>query len=129
MVLWIHLIAAAVWLGGIVVLAAVMPTIRRHGGSDELVRAVARSFGRVSWIAMGLAVASGLVLLWDIRVGFRSSTFVTGIALKLIAVGLAIGLALWHQSSARNLSASARRAIQVLILAASLAIYAAAVAM
>lgn len=128
MVLWLHLIGAAVWLGGIIVLAAIMPTIRRHGGTDELVRAVARTFGAVSWVAMGVAVVSGLILLWNIRVGFGSSTFVANYAVKIIAVGLAIALTLWHQSSAQTLSAPARRAIQVLILAASLAIYAAAVA-
>lgn len=126
--LWIHLIAAAVWLGGMIVVAAVMPAIRKAGGTDEVVRATARAFGQVSWIAMGLAVISGLVLLWDMRIGFRSTSFVAGLAVKLLAVGLAIALALWHQFSARTASDAARRAIQVLILLATLGIYATAVA-
>ena len=127
-VLWLHLIGAAIWLGGMIVVAAVMPTIRRAGGDDEVVTAVARSFGRVSWVAMGLAIVTGLMLLWNIRVGFNSADFAIGIAVKLLAVGLAVGLTLWHQTSAREYSASARRAIQVMILLASLAVYAAAVA-
>ena len=126
--LWLHLIGAAIWLGGMIVVAAVMPTIRRAGGDDAMVAAVARTFGRVSWVAMGLAGVTGLILLWDIRVGFNSTEFAVGVALKLLAVGLAVGLTLWHQTSARELPASARRMIQVLILLASLGIYAAAVA-
>lgn len=126
--LWLHLIGAAVWLGGMVVVAAAMPTIRKAGGDDAMISAVARTFGRVSWIAMGLAGVTGFALLWNVRTGFRSTEFAIGIALKLLAVGLTIGLALWHQTSARELPASARRTIQVLILLATLSIYAAAVA-
>jgi len=127
-VLWLHLIGAAVWLGGMVVVAAVMPTIRRAGGDDAMISAVARSFGRVSWVAMGLAGVTGLTLLWNVRVGFGSTEFAINVAVKLLAVGLAVGLALWHQTSAREYSAAVRRTIQVLILVATLSIYAAAVA-
>jgi uncharacterized membrane protein len=126
--LWLHLIGAAVWLGGMVVVAAVMPTIRRAGGDDAMVAAVARTFGRVSWVAMVLSGATGVAMLWNVRTGFRDTDFAVGIAVKLLAVGLAVGLALWHQTSARTLSARVRRAIQVLILVATLGAYAAAVA-
>ncbi len=105
-----------------------MPTIRRAGGDDAMISAVARTFGRVSWVAMGLAAATGIGLLWNMRGGFRSTEFAIGFALKLLAVLLAVSLALWHQTSARDLGAGVRRAIQVLILLATLGIYAAAVA-
>ena len=57
---WIHLVAAAVWLGGLVTLAASVMALRRAGAPREHLQAVARQFGRVSWTAMLLAVLTGL---------------------------------------------------------------------
>jgi len=56
LVRWLHLMAAATWTGGLIVLAAAVVGLRRAGADRSLLQAVARSFGRVSWAAMAIAV-------------------------------------------------------------------------
>ena len=55
---WIHLLAAAVWTGGLIVLAFLVTAIRRVTDDREVLRASARAFGVVSWSAMGVALVS-----------------------------------------------------------------------
>jgi putative copper export protein len=57
----LHVLAAAVWIGGQIVLAGLLPTIR--GLSPEAPNKVARAFGRLSWPAFALLVVTGF---WNI---------------------------------------------------------------
>src|SRR5690606_36724152 len=57
---WVHLLAAATWTGGLIVLAALVVALRRAGAERALLQATARQFGRVSWIAMAVALATGV---------------------------------------------------------------------
>ena len=60
MILWLHLVSASVWVGGLITLGALVAAVRREGVDRSVLRAMARMFGRVSWTAMGLAVATGV---------------------------------------------------------------------
>ncbi len=95
-----------------------------------MLQAVARQFGRLSWTAMGVAVITGIiqVVQLDIASDLRN-TFGRSLFVKLLAVGLAAGLALAHQLTAKNSTPAVRGAMQGAILLASLGIFAAAVAM
>lgn len=122
---FIHFIAAAVWVGGLLTLGALVPIVRRNGGSTELLRAMARQFGRVSWTAMGLAVVTGV---WQVqRLGIDWAA--PELSLKLGLVAVAIALAAVHQFTARRTSPALRGAIQGVILLVSLGIVAAAIAL
>lgn len=63
---WIHLLAAVVWIGGMVFLSVVLvPVLKRDGGFAQhvaLFRTVAYRFRGVVWGAMGMLVATGLTL-------------------------------------------------------------------
>lgn len=63
---WIHLLAAVVWVGGMVFLSVVLvPVLRRDGLFAQyamLFRAVAYRFRAVVWGAMGILVGTGLML-------------------------------------------------------------------
>jgi hypothetical protein len=59
--LFLHVLAASVWVGGQLVLGALVPTVRRFG--DDAVRAVARAFNRIAWPAFAIAVVTGL---WNV---------------------------------------------------------------
>ena len=127
---WLHLLAAAVWTGGLITLAAIVPALRRAGADRSMLQAAARQFGRVSWAAMAVAVATGVIQLLQLDVAANLQTeFRRRLFLKLLAVGLAAGLALAHQLTARNSTAAVRGAMQGAILLASLGIFAAAVAL
>ena len=71
--LWLHIVAAAVWLGGMVFLALVLvPTIRRseyRALAPGLVHATGVRFRTVGWIALAVLAASGIGNLWIRGIG------------------------------------------------------------
>lgn len=122
---FVHLVAAATWTGGLIVLAVAVVALRRAGADRSLLQAVARAFGRASWIAMALAVVTGLAQVWWMQLPWSYGRLHG----KLAAVTVTIALAAYHQLTARTASARARGLIQAAILLASLVVYAAAIAL
>lgn len=59
--LFLHVLAAAIWVGGQLILAALVPVLRRFGA--EAVTAVARRFNQVAWIAFGVLILTGI---WNV---------------------------------------------------------------
>jgi putative copper export protein len=121
-VLWLHLVAASVWVGGLITLGALVAGVRRAGADRSMLQVMARQFGRVSWLAMGVAVLSG---------GWLAVDFLDrpALAVKTGLVVLAAGLAAWHQFAAKNQTPKMRGILQGLILLVSLGIVAAAIAL
>ena len=58
-VLFLHIVAASVWVGGQIVVAGLVPTVRGFG--EDAPKALATAFNKVAWPAFGLAVLTGLV--------------------------------------------------------------------
>ena len=122
-IFWLHLVAAATWTGGIIVLAALIVALRRAGVERSLLQTVARQFGRVSWTAMIVAVTTGLAQLYLLGLPWTLHSV-------LWKLGLVIGvicLAVIHTWTARHTSPRVRGIFQLLILIASLAIFRVAV--
>jgi len=120
---WIHLVAAAVWTGGLIVLAVLVVALRRAGAEREILRAGARAFGYASWVAMAIAIATGL---WQVHLMGLPWSY-GRLHLKLGMVGLAVLLAGVHTLTARRTGPALRGVIQLLILIVSLGIFGAAV--
>ncbi|HUI49400.1 MAG TPA: hypothetical protein VL119_11930 [Acidimicrobiia bacterium] len=99
--LFLHVLAATVWVGGQVALAAVVPVIRRLGGI-ETARAVARRFQLIAWPAFVVLVGTGVWNLFAIKVGDQSSQYLTTLMVKLLLVGLSGIGALGHVFYARR---------------------------
>jgi putative copper export protein len=59
--LTLHVLAATVWVGGQLTLAALVPAL--HQAGPELPRVVARQFSRVAWPAFGVLVLTGI---WNV---------------------------------------------------------------
>ena len=59
--LFLHVLAATVWVGGQLTLAALVPALRAAGA--EVPRAAARAFNRVAWPAFGVLVLTGI---WNV---------------------------------------------------------------
>lgn len=120
---WTHLVAAAVWLGGLVVLAASVMALRRAGAPREHLQAVARQFGRVSWTAMLLAVVTGLGQVHMLGLPWSYPR----LQMKLALVGTVIVVAFAHTLTAKRSPPALRGVVESTILLLSFAIYWAAV--
>jgi len=118
---WVHLLAAATWTGGLIVLAFLVGAARKAGADTEVLRAIARRFGVVSWSAMAIAVAVGL-RLYVLR-GLPWADF----ALKGTLIALSIGVSLFHHITARRTSPAMRGLQQGIILLLAIGIFGAAV--
>ena len=82
--LTLHVLAACVWVGGQVVLAGLVPTVRGLG--PDATKQVARAFGRIAWPAYAVLVITGVWNLLEVRVGDRTTEYHATLALKLLVV-------------------------------------------
>src|SRR5499425_1006483 len=82
---FLHVLAATVWVGGQITLTALVPVLRRLGA--DVPRAAARRFNQVAWPAFGVLVITGI---WNI-VAVRSQItgdYETTLVVKLIVVAI-----------------------------------------
>ncbi|MCC7076356.1 MAG: CopD family protein [Acidimicrobiia bacterium] len=101
--LWVHLIFVSIWVGGQVVVAFLVPTIRRSdpdpAGARRVLTAVTRRFQAVAWSALVGALFSGiwLILLQPTQTGtwarilFEKLTVIVLAALAVAAHAYWIG--------------------------------------
>lgn len=83
----LHVLAACVWLGGQIVVAGLLPTIRTFG--DEAPRKVARAFGRLSWPAFWLLILTGFWNYAAVHGETMSSSWTSAFGVKMLCVVLA----------------------------------------
>jgi putative copper export protein len=79
--LFVHVLAATIWVGGQLTLAGLVPALRRLG--PDAPRAVARQFNRIAWPAFGVLVASGIWNLLEADITSVDSEYQTTVAVKL----------------------------------------------
>ena len=79
--LFLHVLAATIWVGGQLVLAALVPVLRKGGVATE----VARRFNQVAWVAFAVLVATGI---WNVAAvsGTMSPSYRTTLIVKLVVV-------------------------------------------
>jgi putative copper export protein len=82
----LHVLGAAVWVGGQIALAGVVPSLRRV--APEATRVVARAFARVAWPAFALVTVTGLWSLAEVDVANTSTSYQVTVLVKIV---LAIG--------------------------------------
>ncbi len=123
-----HILSAAVWVGGLITLGVLVGALRRSGVQREDLRTMANSFRGLWWMATFVAVATGLIGLWQSGglpsddTGYPQRLFV-----KLALIGVAVALAVGHTMTARTASAATRGLIQSANLIVGIAVIAAAV--
>jgi putative copper export protein len=84
--LFLHVLAATVWVGGQISLAGLIGTVRRQ--SSEAPRAVARAFARLAWPAFAVLVVTGIWNLTAVDLGNTTTAYQITVFLK-IAVAIA----------------------------------------
>lgn len=81
--LFVHVLAATVWVGGQITLAGLVPGLRRL--SPDAPRAVARRFNAIAWAAFVVLVGTGIWNIVAIRPDW-SSSYGTTLIVKLVVV-------------------------------------------
>jgi putative copper export protein len=84
--LFLHVLAATVWVGGQLTLAGLVPAMRRLG--PEATRQLARQFDRIAWPAFAVLVVTGVWNLLEVDVGDTSTEYQVTLAVKLLLVTL-----------------------------------------
>jgi putative copper export protein len=85
LILWLHVIAACVWIGGQVTIAMLIPRLRGHG---VLASVVGRRYQLVAWPAFGVLVVTGIVNVGN--AGLSWSRLLDSAAGRTLAVKLGL---------------------------------------
>ncbi len=88
---WLHVLAMAFFVGGQMMLAAVVVPVGRRSGDRESLRLIARRFGYGTLVALLVLVATGTAMAFHLDL-WGDPTFHVKLALVL-AVGV---LLVWH---------------------------------
>jgi putative copper export protein len=94
----VHLLAAAVWVGGTVALVFVgVPVVRMLEGETRAraMKTLGRRWRPIGWSAMGVAVLTGLGLA-GLEADDAESAFAEVLGVKMGAVALLVGASLVH---------------------------------
>lgn len=98
----LHLLGVAVWVGGQIVLAGLVPSVRKE--APQALASVARAFSRIAWPAMMLIILTGAWGLAEKDVADRQTDYLVTLALKLMAVGIAVAATIVHSVGTSKLS-------------------------
>ncbi len=97
--LFLHVIAATVWVGGQLTLAGLVPTLRALDPAAP--KAAARQFNRIAWPAFGVLVLTGVWNLVEVEVGDRSTAYQVTLFVKLSIVAVS-GISAFLHTQARS---------------------------
>jgi uncharacterized membrane protein len=83
--LFLHVLAATIWVGGQLTLGALVPVLRKAGA--DVSRMAARQFGRIAWTAFAVLIATGI---WNLASydGKDRHGYTATITVKLVLVAL-----------------------------------------
>jgi putative copper export protein len=94
--LFLHVLAATVWVGGQITLAGLVPGLRNL--SPDAPRTVARRFSLIAWPAFAVLVATGVWNVLAVKPDWTSA-YGTTLSVKLAVVAVSALSALVHARS------------------------------
>lgn len=97
--IFVHILAASIWVGGQFVLANVVSGLRRD--HRDALPVVARAFARIAWPAFALTVVTGVWSLLSLEA--LDSSAQIALALKIVAVAVSGSAAAAHSMSSSRL--------------------------
>lgn len=102
--LFLHVLAATVWVGGQITLAALVPALRTAG--QEVPQRAARAFNRIAWPAFAVLLLTGI---WNVAAESEDNhgSYRTTLSVKLVVVAIS------GVSAAVHARARSRRAMAV----------------
>ncbi len=83
---FLHVLAATVWVGGQITLLVLLPTVREIGGDAP--KLTARAYNRAAWVAYGVLVVTGIWNLLEVDLGSTTTAYHATLGLKLVVVAI-----------------------------------------
>lgn len=99
---YLHILAVSVWLGGQIVLAGVVPKLRRT--NPEALTNIAKGYATIAWPAMIFIVLTGVWGLAEVDVAKNSSEYIVTFGIKMLLVAGAIVATLIHSNGTSKLA-------------------------
>lgn len=99
---YLHILAVSVWLGGQIVLAGVVPKLRRT--NPEALTNIAKGYAAIAWPAMIFIVLTGVWGLAEVDVATNSSEYIVTFGIKMLLVASAIIATLIHSNGTSKLA-------------------------
>jgi putative copper export protein len=93
--LFLHVLAASVWVGGQIVLIGLVPAVRRN--FPDATTTVARAYARVAWPAFAVVVLTGIWNLAEVDVGNTSTSYQITVFVKILLAITSGAAAAVHQ--------------------------------
>lgn len=90
----LHVLAAAVWVGGQLTVAGLLPTVRRLG--EDAPKKVARAFARIEWPMFTLLIATGVWNAVADNPSKQNGAWKAVLGVKIAVVVIAGLAAYWH---------------------------------
>ena len=97
--LFLHVLAATIWVGGQLTLAGLLPVMRRLG--PDATRQVARQYDRIAWPAFAVLVLTGMWNLAEVDVSNAPTSYQVTVFVKIV-VAIAAGAAAAVHVAARS---------------------------
>lgn len=110
--LTLHILGAAVWVGGQITLAGLVPGLRAR--DPELPALVARRFAVVAWSGFAVAFVTGIWNLFAVDLSATSTTYHATLGLKLVLVAVTGVAALLHSISRSKVALAVGGAVGLL---------------
>ena len=92
--IFLHLMAVAVWVGGQIVLAGIVPKLRQK--NSEVLTTVANGFARIAWPAFVVIVFTGAWGLASESAADQTSEYMATFGVKMLLVGIAVIAVIIH---------------------------------
>lgn len=118
--LFLHVLATAVWVGGQLTVATLVPVLR--GAGEGVPGIAARRFAVAAWPAFAVLVATGVWNLVAVDVGETTTAYQVTVFVKLLVVLVSGGAAFAHTRARSRAAIGALGGISGLAAVAALAL-------
>jgi len=95
--IFLHLLAAGIWVGGQIVLGGLVPKLRKS--HPEALITTAQGFARVAWPAFALLVVTGFWNIFDTDITALDTSYQVTLGIKIVLVAIGAIATLAHSAS------------------------------
>jgi putative copper export protein len=109
---YLHILAVCVWLGGQIVLAGIVPKLRKT--NPDALSNIAKGYATIAWPAMILIVFTGAWGLAATGAADKSSAYMVTLGIKMMLVAVTVIATLIHSNGTTKLAKGLGGAIGLL---------------